>query len=209
MSQQRDAMFSRADGPRAIVRSLAYLSVISFLIAGFPAASSVKAQEARLLNLRDVRDLSLPLGEAAEQPTAFFRCAAVTPEQRRVGILRLGLLPRWVFRGVEVDFTSHASSRAIADLADFYAAEPFLRGGKIDGFILRHDLSSLTISAKEAEYGASETAAFLMLREVQIEGPDQPATRVATARLYLTGPRAGFLDENGNPNLTIRVSNQD
>jgi hypothetical protein len=168
------------------------------------SAEEVHAEEGRLFALRSMKNLSFPLGEEADRPTAFFRCGAVTTEKRRLGILQFGLHPRWIFQDVELRITAHgAKSGAMSDIAAFFAAEPFLRGGRIDGLVLGNDASRWLVTAETAEYSGNEQEQFLVLKDGAIEKPDEPVRRFVTGVVALTGSRTGKLVITENPGLTI------
>jgi len=168
------------------------------------SADHALAEGGRLFALRSMKNVSFPLGDEADRPTAFFRCGAVTTEKRRLGILQFGLHPRWIFQNVELRITARgAKSGAMSDIAAFFAAEPFFRGGRIDGLVLGNDASRWLVTAETAEYSGSEQEQFLVLKEGAIEKPDQPVRRFVTGLVALTGSRMGKLVITGNPGLTI------
>jgi len=150
------------------------------------------ARDSVLSQVRGVKDISIPLGNVQGLPTVIFRCGEITTEKRRLGLLKLGILPRYVFRDVVIEVTGRGEPHQWRkDLSAFASSEPFFRQARIDRISFRHLVTKVEIEAEQAEFLSSMSGKVIHMRDVVHRQGDTQIAKLPEAAVPLSGPESG------------------
>jgi hypothetical protein len=150
------------------------------------------ARDSVLSQVRGVKDISIPLGNVQGLPTVIFRCGEITTEKRRLGLLKLGILPRYVFRDVVIEVTGRGEPHQWRkDLSAFASSEPFFRQARIDRISFRHLVTKVEIEAEQAEFFSSMSGKVIHMRDVVHRQGDTQIAKLPEAAVPLSGPESG------------------
>jgi hypothetical protein len=162
------------------------------------------ARDSVLSQVRGVKDVSIPLGDVEGLPTVIFRCGEIATEKRRLGVLRLGILPRYVFRDVVIEVTGRGEENQwMEDLSGFVSSEPLVRQARLDKISFRRLGTKSEIEAEQAGFHDFVFGGEIRLRGVVHREPDGTITRLPEAVIL-----CGSGDSGANElTVTRRVRN--
>ncbi len=176
---------------------------LSFIFLAFCSETS-SARDSLLTQVRGVKGISVPLGNVQGLPTVIFRCGEITAERRRLGVLSLGILPRYVFRDVIIEVTGRGEPHQwMEDLSAFVSSEQVVHHARADKLNIRHLVTRVEIEARQAEFSGSLSSREIRMRGVLHRQGDGLITQLPEAVVSLSAPE----NEALGPTAAERVTN--
>lgn len=154
-----------------------------------------------------LRGVKVPLGSGAGSPSAYLFCREVTMERRQWGAFRIGVLPQPVLSGVKLQLLPcRESDTWVADLHRFLTEDKFFRGVQMREFTIEDSSGRTVLKAEKAAFDSGNDS--IELKEFFLHAaPDRPKPNKSDqALLWLTGPKAGFLQLTNDSVELIRIA---
>jgi len=156
-----------------------------------------------LQSLKEIKNLSVPLGKPSAQPAMIFSCERILVERKKVGFFRIGILPQVILQNVKIKLWN---SPTPSDWAEEFAG--FLVSKKTPDLEFRSfriDTKNRLDSVFAEKASLAREGALLVLQDVAIKFENQTIHQPHVV-IPLRGQKSGELVFLDKPNFHLTIT---
>lgn len=156
-----------------------------------------------LQSLKEIKNLSVPVGTPSRQPTMIFSCERILVERKKVGFFRIGILPQVILQNVKVElWNSPTPSNWTEEFAGFLISKKI---PDLEFRSFRIDTKNRLDSVFAEKASLARDGALLILQDVAIKFENHTIHQPHVV-IPLSGPKAGGIVFPDKPNFRLTIT---